>query len=157
MKKWIIPSSTILIHKNLKSINVYERSFFQFCLSIFLMQGSTDKWLIVPLQCKYIVLQRWKNVFKKEEKRGWSYRKIHANDRVVEMINGVEVIYKCTTTLSDPSQKENDLQSVGSGKTAIVKISLYQLQQRWWVRQVNLKFPWQWITVVCARLKFLPI
>lgn len=53
----------------------------------------------------------------------------HANDRVVEMING-EVIYKCTTTLSDPSQKENDLQSVGSGKTAIVKISLYQLQQR---------------------------
>lgn len=34
----------------------------------------------------------------------------HANDRVVEMINGVEVIYKCTTTLSDPSQKENDLQ-----------------------------------------------
>lgn len=121
MKKWIIPSSTILIHKNLKSINVYERRFFQFCLSIFLMQGSTDKWLIVPLQCKYIVLQRWKNVFKKEEKRGWSYRKIHANDRVVEMINGVEVIYKCTTTLSDPSQKENDLQSVGSGKTAFEK------------------------------------
>lgn len=45
----------------------------------------------------------------------------HANDRVVEMINGVEVIYKCTTTLSDPSQKENDLQSVGSGKTAFEK------------------------------------
>lgn len=37
---------------------------------------------------------------KKDERRGWSY------DRVVEMINGV-----------DPSWKENDLQTVGSGKT----------------------------------------
>lgn len=60
---------------------------------------------------------------KKDERRRWSY------DRVVEMINGVEAVILCTTTLSDPSWKENDLQLVGSGKP-FPKFSLYQLQQR---------------------------
>lgn len=83
----------------------------------------------MPLQCKYIVPQICLKRKKKEDGVIGKFQE-HANDRVVEMINGVEVIYKCTTTLSDPSQKENDLQSVGSGKTGIVKISLYQLQQR---------------------------
>lgn len=76
-------------------------------------------------------------MFKKEERRGWSYWKTpRTHDRVVEMINGVEAVILCTTTLSDPSWKENDLQLVGSGKP-FPKVSLYQLQQRRWVRQAK--------------------
>lgn len=77
----------------------------------------------------------------------------HPDDRVVEMINGVKPFIHCTTTLSDPSQRENDLQSVGSGKTVSEKFLCINCSND--DRSDKQTFLWQWITVVCARLKFL--
>lgn len=49
-------------------------------------------------------------MFKKEERRGWSYWKIlRIYDCVVEMINGVEVVIFCIMILFDFLWKENDL------------------------------------------------